>query len=149
MSDLPVRTTYLVADDSPVVAELVTELLVEAGVEVLGPAFDGLQALQLLAHTRPDGVVLDFDMPGANGLEVLRHIRATPALRDCVVIMLTSHDEPSLREACMEAGADHFFEKANDFGLLVDLIGARAAGQMASETGDDARRQSADKESDI
>jgi CheY-like chemotaxis protein len=149
MSDAPVRTRYLVADDSPVVAELVTELLIEAGVEVLGPAFDGHQALQLLAHTRPDGAVLDFDMPGANGLEVLHHIRAVPALRDCVVIILTSHAEPSLREACMAAGADHFLDKSKDFGLLPELAVRRPSGATAPGPGGDARRQSADDESDI
>jgi CheY-like chemotaxis protein len=140
MLDLRPRLAYLVADDSPIVAGLVAELLVETGVAVVGPAGDGREALRLYRQARPDGAVLDFDMPHANGLEVLQAIRAEQGSRPCVVIMLTANDDASLRDACLAAGADHFLHKATDFERLQDILRAHAA---ATAVGDP-RQQSPD-----
>jgi CheY-like chemotaxis protein len=120
------RPLFLVADDAPLIAQLVVELLRESDVDVLGPATDGIEALQLFRVHRPDGAVLDFDMPGANGLEVLRAIREDPEAPACIVIMLTGHADPSLREACLAAGADHFLDKT-EFTRLTPIVAAHRA----------------------
>lgn len=115
------RAAFLVADDNPVVAALVSELLREAGVEVVGPVYDGAQALRLYREALPEGAILDFDMPEANGLEVLRTIRAEHGPERCKVIILTGHTDPSLRDACLAAGADHFLRK-DEADQLIDLV---------------------------
>lgn len=143
MREARARLAYLVADDSAPVAQHVADLLDEAGVEVVGPAADGREALQLFRQARPDGAVLDFEMPHANGLEVLTAIRTEQGSRPCLVIMLTSHTDESLRTACLEAGADHFLHKPSDSARLQDIVAAHVASANLP------RQQSDDGESEI
>lgn len=143
------RIAYIVADDVPIVAELVSEMLREAGAEVVGQAVDGLQALRLYHETLPDGAVLDFEMPHANGLEVLRAIRAHRGAQGCRVIMLTSHGDPSLREACLEAGADHFLHKPTELHRLLELVAEHVGGSAGGDGGDGGRSPSTDSPPDI
>jgi CheY-like chemotaxis protein len=112
----------LVADDATAVAERMTDLLTTLkGVTVVGPASDGREALRLFRQEQPECALLDLDMPGMSGLEVLCEIRATSAL--VKVFILTNHVEPSLRDRCIAAGADEFLHKAKDFERVLDLIG--------------------------
>jgi len=122
MKHLPARPRFLVADDMPVIATLVGELLREAGADVVGPASDGAQALRLFHETSPDGVVLDIEMPELNGLQVLRAIRASERGTHCLVIVLTTHCEPSMREQAFADGADHFLHKTAEFEHLLQIV---------------------------
>ncbi len=74
---------------------------------------------QLLVHT-PDIVLLDINMPGKNGIELLRFIRVKNFGSE--VIMLTNHAEVIYREQCQELGARFFLDKSSDFGLVPDII---------------------------
>lgn len=117
MSDPARPHRILVADDSPDIAGRIAALVDEVGgVEVVGPAYRGDDALSLFRQSEPHGAILDFAMPGRNGLEVLREIRASG--RNCWVIVITSAQDPSIRAACLQAGADHFLQK----GALVDQL---------------------------
>lgn len=99
-------------------------MLGESGqIEVLGPADDGCTALEIFRRERPAGVVLDFQMPGLDGLQVLRAIRELD--RKCLAILLTNHDEPSLKEQCHAAGADYFLDKSRDFERVLELVLSR------------------------
>ena len=115
---------FLVADDVPAIAFLVGELLHESGAEVVGPVSDGEAALRLFHEAAPDGVILDIEMPERNGLEVLRAIRASERSSRCLVIVLTSHSEPSMREQAYADGADHVLHKATEFERLLQIIPA-------------------------
>lgn len=82
-------------------------------------------ALDLIAKTRPDVVLADLAMPGMNGLELTRRIKAQ---RDPPrVVVLTLHDEPEYRTAAARAGADGFVAKdhwTNDLpGVLAEMAG--------------------------
>ncbi|MDE8654018.1 response regulator [Novosphingobium album (ex Liu et al. 2023)] len=111
----------LVADDTRSVALRLSELIAEAGqFAIAGPAFDGAQAMALFAATRPDAAVLDFTMPRATGLDVLRAIREAGS--DCLVIVMTNQTDPSIRERCLAAGADHFLLKSQDIGIVVEIL---------------------------
>lgn len=122
---LPTRPRFLVADDAPVVAGRVARALEEAGVDVIGPACDGAQAMQLWMQTQPDVAVLDFEMPEMTGLQVLRairsHERQQQPPRHCMVVILSSHVEPSIVECCMAEGADLYLDKSAAFEQLHDL----------------------------
>lgn len=111
----------LVADDTPAVARRVAELLREVeGVEIVGPVGDGHEALRLFHETTPACVVLDLSMPSLDGLGLLDAIRAEDAR--CLLIVLTCHEEPSIRERCLAAGADHVLRKSHEFERLPALV---------------------------
>ena len=127
--------SFLVADDAPLVAVLVRELLLEAGVDRVLTAADGAQALHLFRQTAPDGVVLDIHMPGLDGLAVLQAIRAGQRVgaEPPLVIVMTSHEEASLRAHALAAGADHFLHKSRDIERLLEIVPgllARRAGRV-------------------
>jgi CheY-like chemotaxis protein len=79
-------------------------------LEVVGAATSGAQALEQVVVLLPDLILLDLAMPGINGLEAARRIKATtPAVR---IIILTLHDDPYYQSAARAAGADGFVSKA-------------------------------------
>lgn len=98
----------LVVDDEPAVRDAVRRALVLSGYEVQQAA-DGREALEALAAAAPDAVVLDVLMPGVDGLEVCRRLRAagdrTP------VLMLTARDAIADRVTGLDAGADDYLVK--------------------------------------
>lgn len=127
----PASLKVLVAEDSAFIRERLAGLLSELPqVEIVGEASDGSSALRLFFACRPRAVILDIQMPGPNGIEVLRQIKAED--RGCVVIILTSYQQPEFRDRCAEAGADHFFHKSTEFEkvlvVLNDLLATEAPG---------------------
>ena len=100
-------TKVLVVDDEPTVREVVVGYLRRDGHEV-AEAADGHTALALLESEPPDLVVLDMMLPGVNGLDVLRRVRASS---DVPVIMLTARADESDRVAGLELGADDYVVK--------------------------------------
>jgi DNA-binding NarL/FixJ family response regulator len=103
-----------IADDSKIVVDRLADLLKEVpGLELVGRAGDVPQAIRSILETNPDAVILDLQMPGGSGLEVLRAIRqAHPSL--CVVIC-TNFPYPQYRDECIAAGANFFLDKSVEF----------------------------------
>ncbi|WP_405984241.1 response regulator transcription factor [Streptomyces sp. NBC_00872] len=97
----------LVVDDDPTVAEVVSGYLERAGFAVEHAA-DGWAALDSVARRRPDLVVLDLMLPGPDGLEVCRRLRATGPVP---VVMLTARGDEEDRIAGLELGADDYVTK--------------------------------------
>jgi len=98
----------LVVDDDPSVREALALVLDLHGFEV-SIAQDGREAIRTLAVAPPDAVILDVLMPGLDGLEVCRRLRATGDRTP--VLMLTARSEVSERVAGLEAGADDYLAK--------------------------------------
>jgi two-component system response regulator MprA len=98
----------LVVDDDPSVREALALVLDLNGFEVT-TATDGREAIRTLAIDSPDAVILDVLMPGLDGLEVCRRLRATG--NRTPVLMLTARSEVSERVAGLEAGADDYLAK--------------------------------------
>lgn len=85
----PPRARAVIADDSQTLRQLLHAILVHAGVEVVGEASNGVQAVELAAKHQPDFMCLDFEMPEMNGLEALKMIHSQyPAIK---VLMITSN----------------------------------------------------------
>ncbi|MFG2875664.1 response regulator transcription factor [Streptomyces sp. NPDC048337] len=101
----------LVVDDDPTVSEVVTGYLERAGFTV-DRAADGPAALDAAARHRPDLVVLDLMLPGMDGLEVCRRLRARADGRPSVpVVMLTARGDEDDRILGLEVGADDYVTK--------------------------------------
>ena len=117
------KTIFLVEDD-PVVVKVYGAKFEREGflVEV---AEDGLVALKMLAAVKPDVVVLDLMMPKLNGVDVLKYIRATPALKAIPVIILTNArmTMTSLVQEAAVIGAERALLKSSCTpGQLIDVI---------------------------
>jgi len=102
----------LVVDDDPMSRRLLVRALASAGFACRESA-DGTQALELLHADLPALLLLDYDMPGLNGAEVLRHLRRDedPAIAQLPAIMLTGHGGEESEVLCLDAGADDFVTK--------------------------------------
>ena len=102
--------TVVIADDDPDIRAMITQKLSQAGHEVTATE-DGAAALAAVKRSRPDVVVLDMQMPGLSGLDVVRMIRADPTTATVPVIMVTSHSEPQFIGESFNSGADDFLAK--------------------------------------
>ncbi len=108
----------LVVDDEMLIRELIKAQLISAGFSALDAAEDGLVGLQRINDTRPDLVILDIQMPGMTGIEVLKKIRANPDFDDMPIIVETGHDDKAFRNEVLRAGATDIISKPIDFKLL-------------------------------
>jgi CheY-like chemotaxis protein len=100
----------LVADDDPDILELVGRTLERAGHEVI-TARDGELALELALEHQPDVAVLDLAMPGIDGHELTRRLRADERTRQTSVLVLTASAQERDRERSEQAGADAHVRK--------------------------------------
>ncbi len=100
----------VVVDDSPFMRGVITDLLSDAGITVVGEAGDGAEALSVVADERPDVVTMDVEMPGMGGLEAVERLMAeTPT----PVLMLSAHTDEGAEVTfeALERGAVDFFAK--------------------------------------
>src|SRR5690349_7599675 len=115
----------LVVDDSGESVRLLQRKLTSEYLEVV-TAVDGGEALAKIAACQPDIVLVDAVMPGIDGFEVCRRIKAAPETTHLPVVMITALDQPADRVLALEAGADEFvskpFEPAGFMALVRSLI---------------------------
>lgn len=83
------------------------------------------EARRLLTEINPDIVLLDINLPGKNGIDLLKLIKKNSAV--CEVIMITNHADDYYREQCYELGAKYFLDKSNDFAQVPDIIRQRVS----------------------
>ena len=102
----------LIADDDPTSRKLLSRILTRAGFSCT-EAPDGIVALESLRADPPSLLLLDFDMPGMDGAEVLKHLRrdGIASIAQIPTIMLTGHGGEESEVLCLEAGADDFVTK--------------------------------------
>ncbi len=120
----------LVVEDSPADVRLIREALKSAEVPVqITVAKDGIEALEYLHDSegkasRPDLVLLDLNMPRKNGREVLAEVKASPALKQIpVLVMTSSHSDEDINQA-YELNANCYITKPHDFHEYVKVVRA-------------------------
>jgi len=103
-----------IVDDSALVLERLTDLLKEIpDLHLVGKAGNVPEAIKSIRDVNPDAVILDLQMPGGSGLDVLRAIRPDhPSLH---ILICTNYPYPKYREECLTAGADFFLDKSAEF----------------------------------
>ncbi|QPC97885.1 response regulator [Qipengyuania soli] len=111
----------LIVDDDEIVAELAANILIEAG-HACGWVTDGDKVLQLLKWRRPDLLLLDQDMPGMSGRQVLREVRQSARNYDLPVIMFTAIQGAEDEAAAMYGGAQAYVRKPFDRRFLLHTV---------------------------
>src|SRR5262247_3411351 len=114
----------LLVEDNPVNRRLAVFLLRSQGYEV-HEATTAQEALELLEKERADLIVMDIQLPGMDGLEVTRRIKAHPATADIPVIDLTSYAMKGDREKALAAGCVGYVTKPIDKNIFIQEIAAR------------------------
>jgi DNA-binding NarL/FixJ family response regulator len=126
MSDENRPLRVLLADDHRMLREGLRRTLEDSGVEVVGEAEDGAQAVRLALDTDPDVVVMDVTMPNVDGVEATRQLRAERP--DARVVMLTMHSDQDIVANAIRAGASGYLTKDCTSEELVGAIQAVAGG---------------------
>lgn len=124
----------LVVDDSLAVQRSLGGLLTAvAGVAVTGYASDVAQALESIAHVRPDVIVLDVDLRGGDrGMNILRQVVGThPQIQ---VIVLSNFTWDSMRTGFLSAGAKAYFDKSTEFMKARDWVAKLAQSRSSGPT---------------
>jgi DNA-binding NarL/FixJ family response regulator len=103
--------SVLIVDDSSMIRVALRQMMEkDPRFGRLIEATNAAEGFSLFQANQPDAVVLDLQLPDVNGLEVLKMMKA--AQPSAVVVVLTGHNEPEIREECLRRGADWFIEKA-------------------------------------
>jgi DNA-binding NarL/FixJ family response regulator len=119
-------TNVFIVDDSPSIRSRLAEMLAAMpGVKLAGQAGNAGDAVDGILLTQPDSVLLDLNLSGRSGIEVLRVVhKREPGI---VFVVLTNHAEPQYRRACAVAGAAYFLDKSTEFERVRDVIAEIAA----------------------
>ena len=118
----PSKPRLLVVDDQPINIQILFSIF-SADHEVF-MATSGEQALQVCADRRPDVVLLDVMMPGMDGYEVCRRLKADLATQDIAVIFVTAHNDPAQESSGLELGAVDFISKPVNAAVVRARVGA-------------------------
>jgi DNA-binding NarL/FixJ family response regulator len=126
------RVRVLVVDDSPEFVEQAIMLLSELPfVQVVGSASSGREALQFVKREQVDLMLLDLQMPDANGLDIMRQVKALPDPPK--VLIVTLYDTFEFRSAARQAAADGFIAKTDFVTELRPSIEALFGGDLETE----------------
>jgi NarL family two-component system response regulator LiaR len=115
-------TRVVIADDHPLMRAGLRERLArsDTGIEVVGEASDGQEAYELAGRLHPDVVLLDIAMPGLNGIDATRKIKA--AWPEIGILILTAYDDEQYVYALIDAGAAGYLLKTTDGSALADAV---------------------------
>jgi two-component system response regulator DevR len=120
------QTHVFIVDDSVAIRLRLAEMLGAIdGVDIVGEAADARGAIDAILRLQPDSVVLDLNLMGSTGIEVIREVH--PRAPQIVFVVLTNHAELQYRRACTRAGASYFLDKSRDFERVPQVIAEIAA----------------------
>ncbi|MCE2974139.1 MAG: response regulator transcription factor [Sediminibacterium sp.] len=111
----------LVDDVNIVLQKMKMFLSIVPSVNRVDTADSAVQAYSLLESNQPQLVVLDVNMPGTSGIDMLKKIRSSEQPQP-VVVMLTNQKEKIYKDTCLSLGADYYLDKSKDFLCLPEII---------------------------
>lgn len=121
MSNAQARPVALIADDDEMMRVMLTEAVEQAGMSVIAVG-DGQSALNVGLNSSFELALLDVDMPGMNGYEVCRRLRATPQARTLPIVMITGRDDAASVSTAYQAGATDFMAKPLNWSLIAHRL---------------------------
>jgi len=121
----------LIVDDNAVNLKLLRITLAVAGYDVQ-TAVDAEQAMSVLASFRPRLILMDIQLPGMDGLELTRRLKADPSTRDAIVLAVTAYAMKGDEQRALAAGCDGYVTKPIDTRTLAGTI-ARSLEQGAAK----------------
>jgi len=130
----------LLVDDQAIVAEAVRRILANLPDVDFHYCPDALQAVALATQLKPTVILQDLVMPGADGLELLRQYRATPALAGVPVVVLSTKEEPKVKAQAFELGANDYLVKLPDRVELVARVRFHSQFYLSQRQRDEAYR---------
>ena len=111
----------LIVDDNPVNMKLIRILLIGEGYDAR-TASDAAEALEVLKEFSPRLILMDIQLPGMDGLELTRRLKADPVTRDIKILGLTAYAMKGDEEKILAAGCDGYVSKPIDTRTLPELI---------------------------
>jgi two-component system response regulator MtrA len=126
--DGAVSPTVVIADDDSDIRALVKISATRAGLEIVGEAADGVEAWEAIQRTVPDLAILDVAMPGHNGLEICRLVRADSALDEVQILLVSAAADDASIAAGMRAGAADYLSKPFSPRELASRLSAHMGG---------------------
>ena len=111
----------LLVEDNEMNRDMLSRRLLKAGFEMV-IAVDGEQAIDLARSEAPDLILMDISLPGLDGWEATRRLKARPETRSIPIIALTAHAMAGDREKSLAAGCNDYDTKPIDFRRLVEKI---------------------------
>ncbi len=111
----------LIADDSRFQRQMMASSLFSRKFEIIFAA-DTLQTCMLAMRSSPDVILLDINMPGGTGIEVLKRLRVSVKTQQIPVIVITGNEGPQTEQAARELGAFDFLHKPVDLEKLSDVV---------------------------
>jgi CheY-like chemotaxis protein len=108
----------LIADDSHFQVQMLSRVLTEKGFSAIG-CFDAIQAWMTALRETPDAIILDINMPGGSGLEVLRKLKGSSKTQQIPVIVISATSDPHSEQASKGLGAAEFLQKPIDLEKLI------------------------------
>jgi two-component system, sensor histidine kinase and response regulator len=142
--DEPASARILVVDDQPANIQIVGAVLGKLGHEII-PASDGATALKRVALRLPDLILLDLLMPGMDGCEVCRQLKANPEWKDIPVIFLSAADDKDLIVRALDSGGVDYITKPFNQAELI----SRVRTQLALKTARDQLKQLAEDKDEL
>ena len=134
MSEIPRTIRIVVVEDHAPDVFLLKEALRDAAIPFELTHFDqGDAAVKSLSAENavvPDLLILDLNLPGITGIEILRHVRRTPRLAHLPAAILTSSQAPQDRADALSAGADLFIHKPTGYDGFVSTVGGAIRGLL-------------------
>src|SRR3989338_5522412 len=111
----------VIVDDDRIISKMVVQALESSGYFVQA-AYDGKEGVKLINSARPDLVVLDWNLPEMNGLQICQYLRAHAPLANTSILMLTIFGEMSQKVSAFETGADDYLTKPFDIQELLARV---------------------------
>jgi CheY-like chemotaxis protein len=146
---VPSHQKVLIIDDNADAADGLCDLLRDSGF-TCGVALDGPSGLNLLTSFEADVVLLDLGLPGVDGYEVARRIRAMPGGDRYLIVAITGYGEDRDRRRSHEAGFDAHLVKPVELEQLLPILQARRGVQRSEQVADRASwKSAADAQSQI
>ncbi|HEX9683590.1 MAG TPA: response regulator transcription factor [Acidimicrobiales bacterium] len=123
----------VLVDDHQMLREGLRRVMEDAGIEVVGEATNGADAIDVVRETKPDIVLMDVTMPGIDGIEATRRLRDVAP--DSSVVMLTMHADADVFDRAIKAGAVGYLTKDAPAEDVVKAVRIAAAGDTLLSTG--------------